>query len=100
MSDMTEKDKAREWRVIMKELRVQRTRGVTRFELTADELDDLLVDYAFHHGLALRLRLRTARIRLEVCAGRMEACNRKPQKHELMGEVRAWISDMKKLEIP
>jgi len=48
----------------------------------------------------LKRELRTARVRLEICYGRMQACHLKNEaEHEVsMLELPAWIEEMKELE--
>ncbi len=48
----------------------------------------------------LRQLLRTARIRLEICQGRMQACHDKnPDEHQVsIEELPAWIAEMKEQE--
>ncbi len=46
-------------------------------------------------ALKLREALRTAKVRLEICLGRMRACAEDPQNHEVsLGEIPAWIEEM------
>jgi hypothetical protein len=48
----------------------------------------------------LKQAIRTARIRLEICQGRMQAChNKNPDEHQVsIEELPAWIEEMKELE--
>lgn len=91
--------KAREWRTANRQLRVLREKSKTIFALTAKELDQLLTDYAAFNNAVQRDKLKTARVRIGICAGRMESCNETPQKHELVSEVRAWEREMRDDEI-
>ena len=48
----------------------------------------------------LKRELLAARVRLEICFGRMQACHQKnPEEHQVsMLELPAWIEEMKELE--
>lgn len=48
----------------------------------------------------MKQAIRTARIRLEICHGRMQACHLKnPDEHQVsMLELPWWIEEMKELE--
>jgi len=89
---------ARQWRIQHRHLRVLRDSGKTTFALTSEELEALMTDYADEVTKGLKNKLKTARIRIGICAGRMESCNEQPQKHELVEEVRAWEKEMKEEE--